>query len=106
MPIRPPIDDVTTILPKRCRRITGMAARSVWNDAGQVGVHQLLPNLVADLLQRPGADDSGVGHHDVEAAQFVHGLLDGRVDLGRVAHIEGDRQAAAAQLFDPLGGVA
>ena len=30
MPMRPPIDDVTTIRPKRCRRITGMAARRVW----------------------------------------------------------------------------
>jgi hypothetical protein len=29
MPIRPPIEDVTTIRPKRCRRITGIAARRV-----------------------------------------------------------------------------
>ena len=31
MSIWPPIDEVTTILPNFCRRITGMAARSVWN---------------------------------------------------------------------------
>jgi hypothetical protein len=29
VPMRPPIEDVTTIRPKRCRRITGIAARRV-----------------------------------------------------------------------------
>ena len=29
MPIRPPIDEVTTIRPNRCRRITGTTARRV-----------------------------------------------------------------------------
>ena len=75
-------------------------------DTGQVGVDQLLPNLVADLVQRPGADHTGVGHHDVEAAQVFDRLLDRGTNLRRVAHVDRHRQAAPTQLFNELGRLA
>src|SRR6185437_13419627 len=74
--------------------------------AGQVGVDQLLPHPVADLVEGSGADDAGVGHHDVEAAQVGDGLRDGGVDRGRVAHVQGQRHTAPAQFLDQLRGLA
>lgn len=73
--------------------------------AFQIGVHQLLPHLIADFIQRPGADDAGIGHRDVQAAQVVERLLHRGANLVGVANVEGDRQAPPAQLFDSLGRV-
>ena len=72
--------------------------------ARQVGVDELLPDLVGHLVQRPGADDPGVGHQDVETAQAAYGFVD-RVGKNRcgVAHVHRDRETSAANLLDLLG---
>ena len=56
--------------------------------------------------QRPGADDAGVRHHDVEAAQVVDRLLDGGADRRRIAYVQRQRQAMPAQLFDQFASPA
>jgi hypothetical protein len=103
MPIRPPIEDVTTIRPKRCRRYRGAQRIKC---TSQIGVHQLVPDLVGHLFQGSGADDPGVGHQNVETSQSVDRLLHGRTDRGGVAHIDGDRNADTAQRLDLLGRIA
>jgi hypothetical protein len=57
-------------------------------------------SLVAHLFQWAGADDSGVGHHDVEAAEVGDGLRDRGVDRGRVTDVYCEGHAAPAQLVD------
>jgi hypothetical protein len=74
--------------------------------ARQIGVNQLVPHLVGHLFQRSGADDPGVGHHNVETSQPVYRLLDGRTHRGGVADIHRDRKANAAKRPDLLGRVA
>ena len=74
--------------------------------ARQIGVHQLVPDLVGHLFQGSGADDPGVGRHNVETAQPVYRFLNGCGRRGGVAHIHRDRKAEAAQRLDLIGRVA
>src|SRR6185312_116439 len=48
-------------------------------------------------------DGGGVVHHDVDAAEFGHGGLDGALDVLVVAHVPDDRQCARPVGADLLG---
>ena len=51
-------------------------------------------------------DGAGVVDHDVEAAEMRHGLIEGRLHCGFLAHVDGERERVAAGLFDlGRGGV-
>lgn len=71
--------------------------------ARQIGVEQLLPRFVGHIVERPGADDAGVGYQNVETAQGTDGFLDCCCHRRRVPDVHHDRKANAAKLFDVLG---
>ena len=44
-------------------------------------------------------DDAGIAHADVDAPEGLHGRVDQRLDLLRIAHVAGDEPRIVAQLL-------
>src|SRR5690606_28008724 len=69
--------------------------------AGDVGLQGALQLLVVDFLQRLAVLlVGGVVDQHVEPAEFLHRALDHAVAEARIAHVAGDRDAAAPFLLD------
>lgn len=73
--------------------------------ARQVGVHELVPDLVGHVLQRSGAHDAGVRNHDVETSEAAHGFFDGGAHCGGIPDVHRDRKTGGAELPDQFGRV-
>jgi hypothetical protein len=68
-----------------------------------VDVHQLLHLVRRDLVDRAVDAEAGVAHHDVEAAEALHGGGDQGIHVRLARHIRHDRQRLAAGARDFFG---
>src|SRR5207302_10275572 len=68
----------------------------------EVDLHQTV-DLVRGCLHEGAIEtDAGVGHHDVDRSQVGFDFRDGGLDLGEVANVGRDQNAAAADLIEYL----
>jgi hypothetical protein len=51
-------------------------------------IHRLLPLLCGDLQERGGYRNTGVGHHDVQAAEVLHMSRNRRLHAGRIGDVD------------------
>ena len=79
----------------------GRTARQVFDRAIQYDCQQFLPALVGHLEESDVPQDDRVVHEHVDTAKLGAGLLDHRVDGGRVADVGRDRDGTAPQGPDP-----
>ncbi len=75
--------------------------------AGQVDVDHLVPVEFAGLVQGgiAAVADTGVGHHDVEAAQLLDPAVDGGLDSGGVADVDLGGDDAPVEALHEVGGL-
>jgi hypothetical protein len=71
-------------------------------DAGQVGVDHVLPGGLAELVQRPEAEDPRVGGDDVQPPELGHTVVQRRLHRSVVAHVGLDGHDPAVQRLDLL----